>query len=166
MTLDEFCKDLANGDWRSIVVRKLVGELIQNESKEKIVASWCNEGDTLLLYYIVTNKRFFEICVDSDSFGYKSHFLRHLSSLREKIVPDCSDSYGFKKSAYFSDEDSFAAVSCYRVELSFSAAKEKSEEATFSLSAPFFPSKPNREHLHFERLRDFVRNFHNAVTGL
>ena len=172
MTLDECCKDLPGGDWRSIVIRKLVCELIQDENKEKILASWCDEGEasddteSKLLYYIVTNKRFFEIRVEAGSFSYESYFLTLLKGFKEKVVPNDRNRCCFKKSAYFSDEDSYGGISSYTVKFSFSVAKEELDKATFCLSAPFFPSKPNHECIRFKKLRDFVRGFHKAVISL
>ena len=61
MELEKFCEDLLDGDNRSVVVSKLVKELVQEVNKEEILASWWNERDTSLFYYIVTDKRFFEI---------------------------------------------------------------------------------------------------------
>ena len=168
MNLDEFCKDLPGGDNRSEVVCKLVSELIQGENNEEILAFWCDERDasddseSKLLYYIVMDKRFFEIHVDSDSFGYKSYFLKHLSSFEEKVVPDRNDSYGCKCSSYFSDGNE--NVKSYTVIFSFSIAKGESDKAKFSLSASTLPK--DEERIRFNKLRDFVREFYKVVTGL
>lgn len=168
MTSEEFYKELPGEDWRFKVVRKFVAELIQTESGEKI-RGFCYEkrkasGDTesKLLYYIVTDKRFFEICVDSDSFGYKSYFLKHLNGFTEKIVPYCNEQNYFEKSDYFSDGNN--DISSYTVEISFSVATTESEKATFSLSVSSYSSDENR--IRFKKLRNFAKEFHKVVTTL
>ena len=168
ITLDECCKNLPSRNWRSIVVRKLVGELIQTENEENILVSCCKEGETSddtkskLFHYIVTNKRFFEICVGSDSFGYKSYFLKHLNGFTEKVVPYCNGPDYFKESTYFLDGTN--DVSSYTVEFSFSVAKSESDKAVFSLSASPYPSDKVR--VRFKELREFAREFHKVVTNL
>ena len=168
MTLEEFNKELPSRDWRSVVVRKLVGELIQTENEEKILAFCRKETETSddtkskLFHYIVTNKRFFEICVGSDSFGYKSYFLKHLNGFTEKVVPYCNEQDYFKESTYFLDGTN--DVSSYTVEFSFSVAKAESDEAVFSLSAS--PYSSDKERIRFKELRDFAREFHKVVTNL
>ncbi len=162
MELEKFCEDLLDGDNRSVVVSKLVKELVQEVNKEEILASWWNERDTSLFYYIVTDKRFFEIHVDSNSFSYKSYFLRQLSSFEEKVVPGRDDSYGCKCSSYFSDGNE--NVKSYTVIFSFFVAKGESDKAKFSLSASMLSK--DEERIRFNKLRDFVRVFHKVVTGL
>ena len=170
MNLDECCKDLPGGDWRSVVVRNLVGELIQDQNEDQILAFWRAEGDnpndtkSNLLYYILTDKRFFEIRVDSCSFSYKSYLLTRLNSFGEKVIPYCNEQDYFKDSAYFLH--SYEGVSSYTVEFSFSVAESESDKAMFSLSAPFLPSSSDWERIRFNKLRDFARGFHKAVTGL
>ena len=165
MTLEEFYKELPGGDWRSVVVRKLVGELIQDVNEEKILASWRNEegasDDTKskMLYYIVRNKRFFEIRVESDSFRYKSYFLKDLNGFTEKVIPYRNEPDAFENSVYFPHGKN--GVSSYTIEFSFSVPEEKSEKAMFSFSAP-----SSWENNRFEKLRDFVKGFHKAVTAL
>lgn len=168
MTLEEFYKERPGEDWRSKVVRKFVAELIQTESEEKIRGFYYEKrkasGDTesKLLYYIVTDKRFFEICVDSDSFSYKSYFLKHLNGFTERIVPYCNEKDYFTKSTYFFDNGN--DVRSYTVEFSFFAVKSESDKAVFSLSA--FPYSSDKTRLRFKELRDFAKEFHKVVTTL
>lgn len=168
MTIEKFCENFPSGDNSSEVVRKLVSELIQEENKEEILTFWCDEGDTAdgkeskPLYYIVTDKRFFEIYVDSDSFGYRSYFLNHLSSLKEEVISDRKDSYGIMNSSYFSDGNE--GVETYKVEFSFSVSNGKSDEAFFSLSTSSESSDKKR--IRFKKLRSFVKEFYKVVSGL
>ncbi len=164
MTIEKFCENFPGKDNSSEVIRKLVSELIQEENKEEILTFWCDEGDdadgkeSKPLYYIVTDKRFFEICVDADWFGYKSYFLKYLSSFEEKVIPHSKDSYSCKESSYFSDGSE--GVESYTVKFSFSVAEE-SDKAVFSFTAT--GSWKNKR---FKELRDFVRGFYKTVIGL
>ena len=165
MTIERFCENLPGKDNSSEVVRKLVSELIQDENKEVILTFWCDEGDAAgdreskPIYYIVTDKRFFEISVDSSSFGYKSYFLKHLSSFKEKFVPDRKDSYGIKCSSYFSDGND--RVESYTVKFSFSVAENKTNEVIFS-----FTATGSWKDKRLKELRDFVIGFYRAIDGI
>lgn len=165
MTLEEFYKELPGEDWCSVVVRKFVGELIQDVNQEEILAFWWNEDgasndiESKMLYYIVTNKRFFEVRVESDSFSYKSYFLKHLSSFKEKVIPHNQEPYAFKNSIYFADGSE--GVSCYKVKFSFSFPGGKSNTKTVMFSA-----SESWENSRLQKLREFVKGFHKAVTNL
>ena len=165
MTIEKFCENFPGGDNSSEVVRKLVSELIQDENKEEILTFWCDEGNTAddreskPLYYILTDKRFFEIYVDSESFGYTSYFLKHLSSIKEKVITERKDSYACKESSYFSDGND--RVESYTIKLSFSGAEKDADKAVFS-----FTASGSWKDKRFKELRDFVRGLYKAVTGL
>ena len=163
MARDEFRKNFLDGHWYSVVVSKLLDELIQSENEEIHSSYWYKEeGDSdgagwKRFYYIVTNKRFFEICVDSGSFSYKSYFLKLLNGFREVVVPHESKPNYFENSAYFLGRSN--GVSSYTVEFSFDVAEGESDKVMFSFCASW-------ETPHFEKLRDFVRGFHRAVACL
>ncbi len=165
MTIEKFCENFPCKDNSSEVVRKLVSELMPDENKEEILTFWCDEGDAANdreskpLYYIVTDKRLFEICVEADCFSYKSYFLKHLSSFEEKVIPYSKDSYGCRCSSYFLDGN--MGVESYTIRFSFSVAENKANEVIFSLTATG-TSKDKR----FKELRDFVRGFYSAIDGL
>ncbi len=171
MNLDEFCKNILSGNWRTKVICKIVGELIQEEDKEKILAYWCAEEkfpnessdsvgtEAKLLYYIVTSKRFLEICVNFDSFSCKSYFLKLLNSFKETVVPHENANCAFEESSYFSNGSE--GVSSYKVEFSFSVAEENSSTTAFS-----FSTSESWNDKRLQELRNFVEGFHKAITGL
>ncbi len=171
MTIEKFCEIFPGRDNSSEVVRKLVSELIQEENKEEILAYWCAEekysnessasvgNDAKLLYYIVTSKRFLEICVNFDSFSSKFYLLKSLNSFQETVVPHENENCAFEESSYFSNGSE--GVSSYTVEFSFSVAEGGSNITKFS-----FSTSESWNDKRLQKLRDFVRGFHKAVTGL
>ena len=139
MELEKFCKDHLHQGLYTSLVNKLLPELIQCQNSEEPYSLWYeekgneNESEYKELYYIVTNKRFFKICVDSGSFGYKSYFLKHLNSFKETIVPYRKEPDAFENSVYFSGGGN--GVNSYTVEFSFSVAEGESNTKTFTFSA-------------------------------
>ncbi len=165
MTIEKFCENFPGKDNSSAVVRKLVSELMPDENKEEILTFWCDEGDATddrdskLQCYIVTDKRLFEVYVDSNSFGYKSYFLKYLSSFKEKVISERKDSHGIKCSSYFSDGND--VVESYTVKFSFSVTENEANEVIF-----FFTATGSWKDKRFKELRDFVRGFYSAIDGL
>ena len=162
MELEKFCEEHLHQGLYTSIVNKFLPELIQCHNKEEPYSLWYEEKgnedqpEYKELYYIVTNKRFFEIYVDSGSFGYKSYLLKQLSSFKEKVVPQTQDPDAFEDSAYFSGGE---GVSSYTVEFSFSVAEEKSNTTMFS-----FSTSESWNDKRLQELRNFVRGFHKAVT--
>ena len=164
MNLDEFCKNIPNERLCKETVSKLLSELIQSENAEEPYSWWYEEkvneveSDWKELYYIVTNKRFLEISIDSGSFSCQSYSLKQLKSFKERVVPHKQDLDAFEDSAYFSGGE---GVSSYTVEFSFSVAEEKSNTTMFS-----FSTSESWNDKRLQELRNFVKGFHKAVTGL
>ena len=165
MELEKFCKDHLHQGLYTSLVNKLLPELIQCQNGEEPYSLWYeeegneDEPEYKELYYILTNKRFFKICVDSGSFNCKSYFLKHLNSFRETVVPYRKEPDAFERSVYFSEGDS--GVKSYTVEFSFSGAEGESNTKTFTLSA-----LESWKNSHFRELREFVKGFHKVVTNL
>ena len=165
MELEKFCKDHLHQGLYTSLVNKLLPELIQCQNGEEPYSLWYeeegneDEPEYKELYYILTNKRFFKICVDSDSFSYKSYFLKYLNSFGETVVPYKQDPDAFENSIYFANGGE--GVSCYKVKFSFSITGEESSAKTFMFSAP-----ESWENPHFQQLREFVKGFHKTITNL
>ncbi len=171
MVFEKFRQEILSGNWRSNVICRVVGELIQEEYKEEILSYWCAEekfpnessasvgNEAKLLYYIVTSKRFLEICVNSDSFSSKFYLLKSLNSFQETVVPHQNENCAFENSSYFSNGTE--GVSSYTVEFSFSVAEGESNIKEFSIS-----TSESWNDKRLQKLRDFVQGFHKAVPGL